>query len=730
MTSLRIVFVLAVVATFCNNTLGLMVNSPPWTQPDVYEYVPKIEFPLAKAIKQPISDYTMDELAEMWDAFKHAPIETAGFNQLSLPFRYASLDGSGDTAEADAFAFLLSYMIDWAPGGYCTRHAYFVFKRARKKIMPFRQQYNRRVIKYLVNDWTATHAVGGVLRQSEKGYSGVLEIYDRAGQLVLMKVYKADREFFDLLGDMSVDAMKFFGHTPSPALIELLHLPQWKHHESIIDLGRAALLEQDSDEEFALYAKILKRDPEFAHVRDWWRNRIYWLNNYDSKKQETALAKLPERKVPRRFEDLRKLAPEITGPNALEVLLEELEIAEQSSQVTQELLERATPIAARYPNSHGLAYWLGRAYYQGPCDCDIAASIQLLGIRDRYLTGGGGKQYSTRKFALPMMLLGHNEIAAQVLRPLVLRLMRSEGVRGAALSAELLAKSLVGMGQYAEALKYFKIAVRGRDKGENLNNMLVDMGVAAALAGEPDTLNQIIQYHRTDLLESKMLFLLEAYRDVLAGRFVRNGSLMEKYGDISWEDRYKVLCFVGQRAIMWGKPWYRPPITEYMKNRPNDRSTWILYDAYDRADPKAESAGFYEALEWLHGSDPWVKKAVRDFRRRTKTTSILTADELSERLKDFEPVRWPDFDSSKVDLARKVHYGLPPFAAEAAIYRLVQSGDYDQAEELALRYHHLAVHIYYALRGHGNHLIHLVRQAREKSERRSTTRPATRRKPR
>ncbi|MCD4699139.1 MAG: PT domain-containing protein [Phycisphaerae bacterium] len=95
--------------------LALIAGCQPQAQPTVEptsqpaSRTAKVVFPLAQAIKQPTSNYTLEQLAEMWPAFRHAPIETAGFNHFTLPFHYVSRDGTGDANEAYAFSFLLSH---------------------------------------------------------------------------------------------------------------------------------------------------------------------------------------------------------------------------------------------------------------------------------------------------------------------------------------------------------------------------------------------------------------------------------------------------------------------------------------------------------------------------------------------------------------------------------------------------------------------------------------------
>jgi hypothetical protein len=123
-------------------------------------------------------------------------------------------------------------------------------------------------------------------------------------------------------------------------------------------------------------------------------------------------------------------------------------------------------------------------------------------------------------------------------------------------------------------------------------------------------------------------------------------------------------------------------------------------------------------VEWLHGDDPWVKKAVADYRRRAKKTKVLSADDLLKRMRRFKPVRRPARNPSTSKSAGRILQALPPCVVAAAIRRLVGKSEFDKAEELAMRFHHVAIQWNgYWLRLHCNHLVHMVEQAREKATR-------------
>jgi len=169
----------------------------------------KVVLPLAKAPPQSLRKYSLAELEEMFPAFKHEPFDSAGYNHFSLPMHYEDRAGDGDANEALAMSFLLSSALDWGDGCYCSRHAYFIFKRCSKYMPALMKQYDPKLVGYLVTDWQASHGVGGKLIRCKGGYAGVLTIFNRKGKVVKEVRYDKPREFFDLLGDMAVDAIGF-----------------------------------------------------------------------------------------------------------------------------------------------------------------------------------------------------------------------------------------------------------------------------------------------------------------------------------------------------------------------------------------------------------------------------------------------------------------------------------------------------------------------------------------
>ncbi|MCD4699138.1 MAG: hypothetical protein K8R91_01005 [Phycisphaerae bacterium] len=598
--------------------------------------------------------------------------------------------------------------------------------------------YPEDMIKFAIEDWNATHAVGGELIHTRDGYAGTLLIFDRSAREVFRKDYEKPREYFDLLGDMSVETMKFLGHTPSRALVQHLHRRRCEHHQSIIDLGKAAFVKEKSKEEFGLYEGILKRDPGFADVRYWWANQKWWrdgdraqyeyqmalaMNSYlvEAAVWDFTIKHPPDRKYAESYHRWLQGAEMLVGPDFPSLLLIRLESAYRNKKASHDLMVRATRAAAKYPNKHGFVWYLGEVHRQrwSSGDSDLAASIHLVGMRDRFVPSVNEKEASVEGFALAMMELGHNDIACQVLLP-IFQKKYAESSRYVVWFAGQLAESLGRMGRYEEATGYYRIAFKGLKEGDpEKNKALVKGAIAAVLAGKGDILKQILRDRHKELVKAKALYLLEAYRDALDGKPVDIKAVEKKsWKTTTWWQNRQESIFLAQMDLLAVKSTQRKNLGLWVSASPNDRSLWILFDAYDRKDPQPESACFYEAIEWLYGNDPWVKKSVADYRRRAKKSSVLSADDLLRQLKDFTPVPWPEADKSRKKLAVKTLDALPAGAVAAAVRKMIEKREFAKAEELALRFHHLGVdNDLWRVIARANHLVHLVRQARQKSSR-------------
>ncbi len=695
----------------------------------------KVILPLARVAKLPLRTYTFRQVRERFPAFEHAPFETAGFSHLTLPFHYEDRAAGGDANEAYAFAFLLSFSLDWAPGCYCTRHAYLVFQRDRGVTRKLAAEYDRGLIASAVKRWRATHAVGGTLVHHKDGYSGTLSVYDRTGAVAAQFEYDKPRGYFDLLGDAAVDAMKSLGHEPSPALAGHLRLRQCKHHRSLIDLGRAAGLKEKPSGLFALYGRILKRDPGFAAVRYWLANQRGWVDRNDKARalangkaleshlvqealEDFSPAKCPDILLAAQYPLWLKQAETLVGPDAPWLVTKRLEAARQRGKIAPALLARASRVAAKYPNDYPLLCSLFEAYSHGgglPADLDTSSGIALVALGNRYLPAPGHKAAAAHHIALAGRHLGFNDLCVQMLEPLTKVRLEREGQRAVRWAARTLGEALFDMGHFDQSWRWYRTSFKGCVAGSSdAMRALVGGGVAAAHAGRLDVVRQILRDRRDLLAREGAVGLLEGYLDLLAGKRISHKAVWSRSEPRpSWLERQLTIVTI-QSDLLHRKDAHWQWAEWGVKRDVHNRTFQILTHEMFHRHPQRSTDCFYEAIEWLEGDDPWARQAVAAWRRRVAEPSVVEPAELLAAVAHYPPVRFPVGEKSRRSAAGNVHARFRVCAFACGVRRLADARRFDEAEELAMRYRHLAADMdSYPVRAHANHLVHLVAKARE-----------------
>src|SRR4051794_21649474 len=230
---------------------------------------------LATLATQPIPVLSPEQWAAAYPPFPGAARPQVGFSAVTLPLRFGAVAG-GDPAEAAAFAFLLSEDLNWSPRHYNTPNAFSVFRRSPEVAKRLSQVDDEAAIADTIREWQATHAVGGVLVRGPQGYVATLQIFGSDGKPVHVKEFEKPRPYFELLGDVSAETMRFFGDAPSESLVTHLRRERCKHPESLLELGRVAFLEDASPKEMKALERIVEADPDFAEVRRWRAVRQFW----------------------------------------------------------------------------------------------------------------------------------------------------------------------------------------------------------------------------------------------------------------------------------------------------------------------------------------------------------------------------------------------------------------------------------------------------------------------
>ncbi len=686
---------------------------------------------------QPMSLPTYEQIEAAYPVIKHAPFDKAGFKAVTLPFLFTSKDDAGDPAEALAFSFLMSHSLDWSPGCYCTRHAYFAFKHDEKAMQALVKSYDDEAIYATIQRWTSTHAVGGTITAGKDGYSGTLVIYDTQS-IVHKKEFTAPRDYFTLLGDMTVEAMTFLDEKPSEDLSKFLHARRCQP-QSIVDLGKAAFLPERGEEEFGLYADILRRDPGFADVRYWWANQKQW--NDDDREfyyRQIAIA-MDSYPVQGTFElrDGQKKYPhfaawldrirKLSGKESPLVVRIELAAAngdgfKGTQAELNSLMERLKGAVAKCPNDYWLAAESAYAMGYQPRLADADTSAEMFAI-------AAGNNYTTA-------FVDHHDAADGLMYILAEGCGRSDWAAALATrhgehwlaegdkakSADCLARAglaMVQLGRYEQAADDLEKGAASLEPCGLRNVSVANTGAALGLSGQRDRLDKFIQKNSQFGQANKILCVWKGYLDLLDGKKVDAGNLLAQPLPPSWDLNTIKVQLCSQVYYLQCDPKGRDELTSVLRGEPENRLSWALFDAFDRRWPDLKSAAFYDSLEWLHGEDPWVTQAVADFRKRTPKGQYKTADELLAMLRAYEPIRWPE--TVRGEAMRDRDYDIlnaaPMGAFAAAIHGLLVAKDYAKANELALRFHHLVSAgpntLYTPM--YANHLVYLVEAASPKS---------------
>ena len=700
----------------------------------------KVVFPLARAAPQPLRKYTLDEIAAMFPAFKHEPFDSAGYNHFSLPIHYEDRGGNGDANEALAMSFLLSHALDWGEGCYCSRHAYFIFKRCAKYMPALMKKYDPKVIGYLVKDWQATHGVGGKLIRLKDGYAGELTIFDRDGKLVKEVRYDKPREFFELLGNMSVAGITFLsGSAPTAALAKHLHVKQCDNRQSLIDLGKAATVEERSEEEWAIYDGILKRNPGLASVRYWRANQQWWQNRDDQAKalemgrsldsyitlsamEHLEVSQCPDKELAAKYPQWRNRVAELAGPNSTLVMGWQLSEAIARGKAPHELIEEATALGAKYPNDYPYLLKLSVAWSHGDdlqVDLDMACSILFAAWQNRSLSGSDtSKDYAAGQLAEQAFALGHDDLCVDLLMPLALEGLKTKGPEDVAWRSWMLGKALFQMGRFDESWKWFRMAYLGwpEKSADAAQAALIGGACAAAHAGRRDIVEQILRDRREVLDLKKASGLVQGYLDVLDGKPINSKALWAvKNPPDRWFQTYLMMLQVESDMIQGIDEEKQSHIeTDFARYEAHDRALQILSHEVFRQHPDKAPACFYEMLQLMRPDDPWVRQAVAQWRGWGNQPDLPDPAKHLEDLKDFAPVRWPEADPARRAAARKLFLKSRAGTYAGAVGQLIKAGKLDQAQELALRYRHLAIDLEcYDTRVHASWLVRRVEQARQ-----------------
>jgi hypothetical protein len=638
---------------------------------------------IAKAPPLKSGQFRPEQLPEMFPAFKHRPFESAGFDEVMLPFAYSDPDHLGNPSEAMALAALISSDLDWSPGCYCARHAYFVFKRDRESVVRLQAGYEPKAIASFESHWQATHAVGGELVRTAAGYKGKLQIFDAEGAAILTRKYDTARSYWDLLADMDADAMTALDGKPAKSLVDYLRRPRCTHFQSIGELGSAALMEEKSPEEFGVYQKIIQEDPDFSMVRHWYANQKHWQDLDDGAWQaqngaalasrieiasleEFTAARCPDAGLAAQLPDWLDRADTIAGTDLPKVLCCRLRNQIHGTRSQGQVFGQALRVASNYPNSHALMVELGLRSQ----DRLLGASLLTASLFDRWQPGTGSKADELYDVAWVCDVISRDDVAQELISLL--------GPQQPKFHLNLLLQSLCGAGHYSEAADLYPMIDMSLSDSAVREQMAPYAFFAAFMADRSELLDQVYHDQSDVLARQGLTGVFQTYLDGFHGKKVQinvNTNFVDYAG--MWN-----LFQVAFTDAYHGTSTYHHLMTEAMFHWPMNRLIWIAQDNYQRRDPSPDAGAFYEYLEMFFPDDPWVKMAVADFHKRSGVEEPVDAAMLRADLQERLSAGQYPFAMATLDW----RHVLTPWRVAACVDQLLKQHKTHDAAEIALFY--------------------------------------------
>ena len=628
--------------------------------------------------------FSTNELQNVFPAFKHLPFDKAGFDEVMLPLSYSDPDHVGDANEALALDALISNDLDWSPGCYCARHAYFAFKRDANRMKMLQETYDPPLVAAVMQYWHATHAIGGKLIRTPQGYTGKLQIFSPDGQIEHTQSYDQPRSFWDLLGDMDVDAMTFLDAKPSQKLANYLHEPRCKP-KSLIDLGSAAFMRERSADEFGTYEKILSEDPSFAVVRHWYANQKAWMDGDRQSRaiqdgialsarvepgslQEFWAAGCSDKNLAAQFPAWVDRAAELASEDSPFVIDCRLRNGCYGSQTRDKIVDRGIRTAAKFPNSHSLLTSLAA----NTLDRSMSASLMAASLLDQYQTGTGSKADEQRDLAEYCAELSRDDVAME--------LLSEEGPNQPGSNLYLLLEDLADAGRWDEATKLYGLLEAKLDQDQR-KWMAPYAAFSAAVLQKKDLLDQILA-EQHDVLETENLAdIFQSYSDAVGGKALNGDDYLGIGRQIDFGLIWNMLL-VAQCDAAKGISQHHRFMTEMSFGYPMDRFIWIAQDDYQRRDPSNDAPAFYDYLGWLFGNDPWVAKAVADFHARGGTDKEIDVSALRTDLQQGLQNGPYRVELGTLDW----NHVLTPWRVAACVHQLLNRKKVADATEIARMY--------------------------------------------
>ncbi len=662
---------------------------------------PMRPFRLSRIAPLPLPRHPLARAEKDFPFFKHQPIATAGFNAVFLPFHHVFQQPSHGFNQAQAFAFLFSMDLDWAPGNYCNRHAYFLYNRSGANMVRLLRHYSRSAIARYFPGWEATVAVGGTLKHGPGGYTAAIVLFNRTGRLIDTMRYTTPMSFWNLLGAVDAGFMTYMKEPPSPALAHYLCQPRCNNMQCLTELGKAAFLPIQSTRAFTLFRKVLRIDPRFAEVRYWFENQAMWRGTHGFGKLESEFAQsLKNRLLPfpasifdpaachnkQLGQVLAKLEPAIlaeskklAGADSPLVLTEELNWETYKQWEVGALLREATRVAGKYPNDYDLLMETADLYanrkFAMDDNADMAAAIDAVALRDRWLTGQLRKHKARRDLGFSAFQTGHFGVAASLL-------LRSKYSHNKAAGLWALAQ----LGQFHLITRLSPKLLAGQPA--MTDQIVAIYAFAAAMRSDRPELESIVRTYRGDLQQQGILGVMKYCLLRLAGKNTSHvvfNKLVPK-----WPGQYINIYIQAEYDLSRHQEVHNDALNNLFVAEPLDRLTWFYTDAYTRQEPHPypDDPDFYNMLPWIFPQDPWARQAVRNYLARTKAHPVqpMNPQFVFSQFAVLKAYKHRESSQGAFNLA-VFHLQLPNniqlFNEMAAVHQFVQKSEFKRASRMA-----------------------------------------------
>ena len=271
----------------------------------------------------------------------------------------------------------------------------------------------------------------------------------------------------------------------------------------------------------------------------------------------------------------------LIGSDSPQMLEFKLVPALKGRKVAAADVQRAMQVAQQYPNDQLLldevAFCNERAIAT-PTDMDMAASIYLAELQNRYQPGSGSKASQRTRFAQHANLaLGRPDAALQFVEN-----VEDDGV-GYVTGVQ--AEALFNAGRFDDAAA--AIANRFPEQGNfNLSRAGMIGVTSAATMCDRVSFDAIVQRFQRPIQMLGCKPMLDVYSTLFDGHQIPNLDAVQHGDDHhqDWVPRQRVLL-LAQVDLMRGTETYRPVFERYAELHPQDRLAWFLYDNYQANHP-------------------------------------------------------------------------------------------------------------------------------------------------